>query len=221
MRRAIAIATVIGALLGTGVAQAAPASRPKPSVVEFVEAYQAAEGSWLVHQAGDTYMYFGGAFRDLGVPHNSTVGWAAKTKCAVAKTKHITVTVCEGSGRTNRIPDGAFQFDPALQTAHVKFAANGVHNSIDFTGEVPPEPDAFPGAGQWGAIAFADLYTWAAAGGRVLNHRFSKHDHSGFSSLDEGTVAAVFVRDSHGSRLRYGVTGNRVHFRAVFKTPIS
>jgi hypothetical protein len=219
MRRALAAATAVCALLGAGAAQAGPAS--KPAVIVSATAYQSAEGSWLVHDHGDTYMYFAGASRELGALHNSTAAWADRSKCVVAKGKNIKVTLCVGSSRLHRIPDGAFQFDPTLQSAHVKFTQQGVHNSIDFVGHVPPQPDAFPDAGTYGAFAFADLYADASAGGRVLNHHFSKRDHSGFSYLDEGAMGIVFIHKSKHSTIRYRPSGNRIHYRAVFRTPVS
>ncbi|MEA2487059.1 MAG: hypothetical protein QOF16_713 [Actinomycetota bacterium] len=175
----------------------------------------------MVHRHGDVYMYFAGASRALGAPHNSTQAWAGRTKCVVAKSKNVKVTVCVGFGRSHRIADGAFQFDPTLQSAHVKFTDKGVHNTIDFIGHVPPQPDAFPDAGTYGAAAFADLYADASAGGRVLNHRFSKGDQSGFSYLDEGAMGVVSIHRSKHSNIRYSLSGNRVHYRAVFRTPIS
>ncbi|MFN2593291.1 MAG: hypothetical protein ABR579_00175 [Actinomycetota bacterium] len=220
MRRAIAGLTVLIMVLGPGVAGAQPTGGP--SVTTYRDLYQSADGAWLVHRHGDTYMYFGGAYRNLDPLRNRTVAWADETKCVVARGKHIKVTVCLSNAKAHKIPNDAFQFDSTLRTAHMHFHRRGVYNWVDWTGHPPPSPDVFPDAGTYGAIGWADLYSDASARGRVLHHEFSKRNHSGFSSLDEGAVVAVFVHNSGNSRLRYQFLSNgTLRYRAVFRTPIS
>lgn len=221
IRRLTAVTGVLMMLAG-GVARAATAlpqaADRGPGIVAVTDLFQTADASWMVHEHGNTYMYFGGAYRSIDVDKSHSYGYAGRTKCVVVTRKHFKVTVCVGSAPTHKIPDQTFAFDPALQSASVAFKKDGERNKVHWTGNAPPYPDAFPDAGTWGAVALADVSADARATGHVKGRDFTHP--GGFSFLDEGAIAFVLVHKSDRGTIRFHFDGNRIVYRAVFRNRI-
>jgi hypothetical protein len=207
---AAALAATLALLAGPAVGTFASPALAAPTADAV--AFRSAQGDWVVHEQGGTYMYFA-----LGVqvtrPHgrSGTFALIRKTKCAVAATKHIKVTVCEIGGKLHKIRDSAFSMDNLLAGAHLKVGeAKVVWKAADV-----PSPDAFPFASPYGAFVDAEVDRYARAHGRVLGTNLKTHNYADDALMAEGVQAYAFpttLGPVHVSR-----TG-RVHARFTYRT---
>lgn len=191
---------------------AAIAEGTSPGV--FGGAFRTADIAWIRKMGKHTYMYFAGASHFTGTSQTTPItrAWADKSKCAVAKTKHIKVIACSGRARAKRIDPDRFVMDPLMDEATLRFEGN----RIRWKGQDYEAPGVYPFADpSFGAFAFASFDRWARASGRVLGTEFRGSRWSDFAFMSQGAYAFVMVNSPNG---RYWIDEDGiVHYRYRFE----
>lgn len=192
---------------------AARALPPGPPSV-FGNVYQSADAAWIRKEDKGTFMYLA-----VGLNHTNLVNQRARTllffdrsKCAVAKTKDLKVTVCSGSARGKKVSPDKFVFDPLMSEATLRHRGN----KVNWHAEDPPEPWAYPIADpSFGAIGFASVDRWATASGKVLGKRFKKTKWSDWGFLSQGGYGGVLL-NAPSARVWLD-DADRLHYRFRFE----
>lgn len=185
MKKLVAIAITM-LVLGS----AAPSSA---QVFPVVGGGQLALASWLVREKGDLMLYFALAQRSVDDGGVVTFAAVGKGKCRKFKGDDFTMMMCSASGPGRDLPLDAFEFDPLLSSARLRFKIAGSTQTVAWRGEGRiPSLGAGAGAGDLGVIAGASLDREARANGRVLGRKVSAKQ-SDFSFLAQGAGAGAFV----------------------------
>lgn len=185
---------------------------PQGSTGPFGSVFQAADAVWTRKEAKGTFMYLavGLHHTNLANQRTKTLAFIDRSKCVVAKTEDIKVTVCAGSARGRKVSSERFGFDPLMSEATLRFQGN----KVKWRAEDLPEPWAFPAADpSWGAIAFASVDRWATASGTVLGRRFKETRWSDWGSLSQGAFAGVILNGGPNARIWYDEKDDRIHYR--------
>ena len=206
------------ALVAAVVSALGPAARAglEPEAVATVS--QRAYASTVVHLHGADYMILAGAEHvTKATGATRTTAYAKKTKCATLERKRIKLIACAAFVFPRKIPARAFDFDPLLDSARLRFHKPGQPTSLRWQGRGTPSPDGFPGADpSYGAYAYAEVSREARANGRIVGLPYSGKHFASFALLDEGTDAEAY--DARGMKITR-LPGGVLKVRAVYRIP--
>lgn len=182
----------LAAVVALGLAPLPVGHAQPPGVHASVS--QFAYATNIIHKDGDDYMYLVGAQRNTRVDGRTrTTAFAKRAKCLTMKRKRIKLIVCAAFVFPRRIPENAFDFDPLMESASVRFKRKGVATAMRWAGRGTPEPNVSPYAdASYGAGAYAEMYRIARASGKILGERYPR-GRMGFSLLIEGAMAEGYT----------------------------
>jgi hypothetical protein len=188
-RRSLVVAAFVAASL---VPVPASAEVPRPGADASVN--QLAYATSIVHKDGRDYMYVAGASRSVqSNGRTRTTAFAKKARCLTMKTKRIKLIACAAFIFPQRVPDKAFEFDPLLDSAALRFRNKDGATAMTWKGRGTPEPGFGPYADpDYGAGVYGELYRGARAGGKILDEPYPAR-RFGFALLMEGVDAEGFT----------------------------
>jgi hypothetical protein len=206
----VAIAVVAGITPG-GHAGAAPLPGADAVVSQFAYATS------ILHIDGRDYMYLTGANRLMRPDGRTrTTAFAKRARCLTMKTKRMKLIACAAFIFPRRVAEGAFEFDPLLGSAALRFRNQDGLTDMSWKGRGTPEPDAGPYLDpNYGGGVYADVYRAARARGTILDEPYPAR-RFGFALISEGAEADGFtsrnvtITRTHGGALKV---------RALYRIP--
>jgi hypothetical protein len=195
---------------------AAPAAAKDPKA--FAGLTQFAYATNIVHIRGDDYMVLAGAERVTRADGTTrTTAYAQRSRCATLERKHFKVIACATFVFPHKVPAGAFDFDPLLDSARLRLSERAGQTNVRWAGRGLPSPDAWPGADpQYGAGVYADVYRDARARGRILVLAYNARRLGSFAIFDEGAFAEAYqVRGARITRMDDGALKVRARYKVA------
>lgn len=140
MRRSIASVCLAAALAAPAHVAAAPAFEPG------VVADEEAMASWMfpTDRPRHSKWLFAGAYRSAVAGGKTiTTGFAVEGYCKVERERGETVTTCHGRGIGGRVPNDAFEVDPALREARLVLRERGAVHHLAWSADAGAPPSGY------------------------------------------------------------------------------
>lgn len=171
MRRTAGLLCVVASL---ALASPSPAAPLEPSVV----ADESALATWMfpTERPRHSRWFFAGAYRDAAAGGRTvTFAFAVKGRCRVVREGAENVTRCHGRGIGGRVPEDAFEVDPALRVARLALTDGDETHRLTWRADATP-PSVYlanescdEGAGQG-----AGFMRHATAAGNLFEQRLGR-----------------------------------------------
>lgn len=195
MRRSVGLVCVAALLAVPAPASAAPLPL-EPGLVADEEAV----ASWMfpTDRPRHAKWLFAGAYRSATAGGKTvTRGFAVRGSCTVERERGATSTTCHGRGIGGRLPEDAFQVDPALREARLVLHDGDVTHRLDWIAdEYAPPNGYFAGEGcDEGTGQGAGSIRHASARGELFDRELTRAgiDHA---VLSRGAMFTECTSDS-------------------------
>lgn len=141
MRRSVGLLCA-AALLAVPSATSAALVSGEPGLVADEEAV----ASWLfpTDRPHTSEWLFAGAYRSAVAGGKTvTTGFAVRGSCEVERERGQKSTTCHGRGVGGRLPDSAFEVDPALRAARLVLRADGATHRLSWVADAYAAPNGY------------------------------------------------------------------------------
>ncbi len=170
------------------VTSAAASADPVDGRETAAVADESALASWMfpTERPGHSRWIFAGAYRNAVAGGKTvTVAFAVKGTCKEVRKGGDTVTSCHGMGTGGRIPESAFQADPALRSGRLVIRERRTEHRLEWRADAESPPSGYLAgeACQDGTGTGAGFMQHATASGNVFRR------HLGPKGVDHAILA--------------------------------